>query len=479
MWWFTRSFWVLVLIGVCLYATPAEGEGQYTPQARARHELSVAQTKFDNGEYEEAQRLFEKSAQLHASAAAWLGIAKCQRKQGRLASALVALGIAEGLAITKTDRENVQRYGEAVLAAVSTVTIRVHEPSRNVRVSLDGVVVDDKDFGAERHVDGGTHIVRADLPNRTPFRISVDMAPEDDHKVVDVPPLEPLSDEGAVAQALFEQGRDLMTQGNVSAACERFKESFRLDPGWGTAGNLGLCHERLGRTASAERWYQTTAHLARRDGSRDGVDLAMRKIADLESRLSYVIPATSYSVEQVISIDGIPLPEAMWGVPVPVDPGRVVISVEAQGAMPWSSTVVVKEGETVSVEIPVLEPSRAAASPPIRRPSQPGESSENIAATFVPGPTLTLGITAVGLGGANLGLSVAQYLRASDRESSEGKQSLRVRSAVFGGLGASLVATGAVLIGRARPQAAADARHTTVGPLVVGGGGGVVVEGSW
>ncbi|HMC95609.1 MAG TPA: hypothetical protein VKO16_12645, partial [Polyangia bacterium] len=55
------------------------------------------------------------------------------------------------------------------------------------------------------------------------------------------------ADDQALATVLFEKGRQLISEGQVSQACPAFEESERLDPSGGTILNLALCHELEGR----------------------------------------------------------------------------------------------------------------------------------------------------------------------------------------------------------------------------------------
>ena len=50
----------------------------------------------------------------------------------------------------------------------------------------------------------------------------------------------------AAAEALFEQARAAMAEGNYDVACARFRDSDKLDPAVGTRFNLADCEERRG-----------------------------------------------------------------------------------------------------------------------------------------------------------------------------------------------------------------------------------------
>jgi hypothetical protein len=189
---------------------------------------------------------------------------------------------------------------------------------------------------------------------------------------VSSPALAQQSGDTATAQALFDDGKALMKAGRYDEACPKLEESQRLDPGGGTLIALGLCYEDQGRTASA--WAEWNLALSDSRGTRRGdrERLALDHIHALESRISRVrVVVLGKSDGLEVRRDGVLLDAALWGTPVPLDPGEHRFEARAPGRKPWQTAIVVRgEASTVDVAVPALEVDPNA--PPVPPPAPPG-----------------------------------------------------------------------------------------------------------
>jgi hypothetical protein len=220
---------------------------------------------------------------------------------------------------------------------------------------------------------------------------------------------EPSGGEEALAETLYRQGRQLMTEGRLDQACAKFAESQRLDPASGTLLNLAACHEAKHMFASAWLEYTEATTWARRDQRADRVAYAEERIHALEPKLSHltvlVDPGADVS-ELHIEVDGIPLRGAARGVAIPVDPGVHQIDVRAPSRQPWSQRVSFEEAPTnVTVTIPTLEPVPMAApvstvvaappSAPTAEPRRPIPSAVYVAGGVTLGAAVASSVTGI------------------------------------------------------------------------------------
>jgi len=175
--------------------------------------------------------------------------------------------------------------------------------------------------------------------------------------------------EPATSQYLFYEARSLMQRGRWAEACPKLEESLRLDAGMGTQFNLADCHEHVGKVASAWGGFLDVAAQARAANQPERERVARKRAASLEPRLPKLrIDAQSLPAGTEVQRDGVPVAPATLGTPIPVDPGRhVVTATVAAGerggsGKQFSRTVEVGEGQTSVVVVPA-EDGWAAAAP--------------------------------------------------------------------------------------------------------------------
>lgn len=157
----------------------------------------------------------------------------------------------------------------------------------------------------------------------------------------------------AAADALFAEGRALASQGKYAEACEKFTESERFEPSAGTSLNMGECHEKLGRTASAYGAFGEAKRMAalRQDTEREAY--AAERQAALEPHLSKIalsIPKQVLGVQ--VFLDGQALGPGAIGTAIPVDPGKHSVRAIASDKPAFEKVFEVQKGPlTMAVEV--------------------------------------------------------------------------------------------------------------------------------
>jgi hypothetical protein len=136
----------------------------------------------------------------------------------------------------------------------------------------------------------------------------------------------------------------------------------------GTLLNLAICHENVGKFASAWGEFRAVEQQARAANREDRVKLARERAAKLEprlARLKIVVPSGSKVTGLVVKVDGEAKGEPLWS-GVAVDPGTRTVEASAPGKKSASLQVKVDdEGTTVPVTIPKLEDEQVAKPSPM------------------------------------------------------------------------------------------------------------------
>jgi hypothetical protein len=187
---------------------------------------------------------------------------------------------------------------------------------------------------------------------------------------------EPLPSHRVAAEALFQEGRALLVDGKATAACPKLEESQRLDPATGTLLAVALCHEQIGKLASAWAAFADVEGRSRLDGRVDRERIAHEHGAALRPRLSTltlrIATAAAAAPGLVIALDGVAIGRGAFGVAIPVDGGSHGVEASAPGQRTWTAAISVgPEGDHATVDVPPLADDRtgARAAPPLAPPA--------------------------------------------------------------------------------------------------------------
>lgn len=299
------------------------------------------------------------------------------------------------------------------------------------------------------------------------------------------------SPDAALAQSLFDEAVRLMEAGRYADACPKLAESQRLDPGGGTLLNLGLCREKEGKLATAWTVYNAALSLAIKDHRQDRERTAKERILAIGRSLARAVvdvdPATAKLKGLEITLDGVRVGGAAWGLWSPIDAGTHVVSAGAPGKRPWQTTLeVTRDGDQVRIAIPVLEAAPVAARGPgegrVDAPAPPSYGGMRTAALVVGG----VGIAAVAVGSVG-GVMAIVKRGQSDADCPAGRctaQGVALNEDAKGfawvanvGIGVGIVALGAatVLWFVGKP----GSRSPRLAPAVGSSGGGAVLSGQF
>lgn len=318
----------------------------------------------------------------------------------------------------------------------------------------------------------------------------------------------------AAAEALFEEGKKLREQKRYSEACPKLADSQRLDPAVGTLLNLGLCYKEAGQTASAWSTYREAAALAAASKQADREQLARDEATALETKLTKLVIEVTPEVAKIPGVevkrDGAIVPQGLWGVAAPVDPGVRSIDVTAPGKKPLHMDARAEgAGATAKVVVSALEddPNAAAApvavagtqtsAPPAGTPAAPVDQGKNTGQ----GQRI-IGLAVGGLGVVGLVVGGVFTLKAKSENDEaleicsddsepctsediddhddlvEEAKASQLNSYVGYGLGGVGIVAGAVIFLTA-PKAEKQSSRFRVAPEVARGHVGLNVSGAW
>lgn len=170
-----------------------------------------------------------------------------------------------------------------------------------------------------------------------------------------------------LAQALFDEARELMDKGDYAKACPLLERSEKLDPGGGTLLNLAICYEGAHRLATAYTTFNEALSIARKGSRKDREDIAVAHLDALAPKLPKLrVSLAEQDDTVVVQLDDTVMGTAVLGVLTPVDPGPHHVRISAHGRTPWEWSGTLAEGEKKELEavLPPLAPADPCAQNP-------------------------------------------------------------------------------------------------------------------
>lgn len=194
-----------------------------------------------------------------------------------------------------------------------------------------------------------------------------------------------------------------MSQNNYAEACPKLRESYRLEPASGTLVNLAVCHEQDGKLAMAYVEYNETLSRAQREGRRERERFARQRVDALTLKLTILrVQVAAPSESPRVTLDGVELVQAAWGIAIPLDPGAHVLEATVPDRAPFQQSVQARGvGESQTVRVPPFGVSAGVAPRSALRRS--------------PSTQRTAALVVGGVGVAGLGLGVIAGIVASSR----------------------------------------------------------------
>jgi hypothetical protein len=219
------------------------------------------------------------------------------------------------------------------------------------------------------------------------------------------------------ADALFKEGKQLMSEKRYADACNAFEESYKLDPGIGAQLNIAKCYEEWGKLGRAFSSYQLSEKMAR-DAGDARADKIKEIIAELDSqvpRLTIRLPKDAPKGFQV-TMDKKPV--TVLGEAFVVDPGPKTLEWWVGDGPKKQKIVAVERGgeSEVTLDVPkgtvVKSEGGSGGGGGDDQKSQPTTPSVDKPAT--PGRTQRIG--GIALGGAGvLAIGVSSIMTLSAR----------------------------------------------------------------
>jgi len=277
------------------------------------------------------------------------------------------------------------------------------------------------------------------------------------------PTREATKEELAAARQLFNEAKDLEAEGEWAEALSRLERVGKVKMTPQVRFHIALCHENLGRWVDAINGFELASQEALKlgDKAQEVAEAAPPRAEKLREKVPHLTLAVEGTVRtSKVYIDGAEVSLALAGTLIPVDPGEHRIEVRRGEEVTQALDITVGEGETENVELQIDDPEPPEPAPepwptkpdPKPPPPPPEEGVGQWPAYVVAGA----GAAGIVVGGVlwSLRNNRISQVRCDDGFSGcnpedepivDQARSFDVGSKASFGIGAGLIATGAVL----------------------------------
>lgn len=153
------------------------------------------------------------------------------------------------------------------------------------------------------------------------------------------------------ADALFAEGRELLTTEDYQAACDKFEQAIAIDPtAPGVMLNLGLCYEKLEKYATSLYWFRKAQAAASEAQLKDYEDAAKDHTVTLATKVATAkIDVSAAPPDVAVTIDGRPVLPTEYR-RIEVDAGSKV-EARARGKQPFEQVIEVNGRDAGTIQI--------------------------------------------------------------------------------------------------------------------------------
>jgi hypothetical protein len=172
---------------------------------------------------------------------------------------------------------------------------------------------------------------------------------------------------------LFREGRQLLADGRVREACDKFEQSLELRRSPGTLLNIGSCRAAIGDVVGAIDAFAGAVAMAEREPPSDKaqaqIEAGRRELDRVRGRAAHLTVSPPAGEAVRVTLDGV-LVERL-GVSRPMNPGLHRIEATASSGRRYELDIALKEGEVRLFTIPSLAEPAAAPPPPVAARPEP------------------------------------------------------------------------------------------------------------